>query len=428
MSFSAYPSSMRFLFSRLSGYSRNRNRLPITSPIQASYNDQIIFDLPPNSKIDLNTVTLHASITTTCSGGTTPSHMPPRFSGCLIQSLQVEINGTTVQLTEQYAHLYQLLMMYQAGDAVQRMSIGELSRLHNDSNSVVMTSVPIMVKFALGFLGCGKVIDTGLTGGIRVSLRLVPSTAFITKGNPTSTTFTMSSMAVTYETINIDDGLYDRMLQERLASGSTIPICYTNYMAFLGGQQAINNSLNRIAVNTQSLDYLLSTVLPSDYNTSGTGNVWNAELGTSYWFKKGLTSGGITSSVATIGSTNVPNYRPASAVETWAQTLDALNCSLDQYGSLMDVFNNGSISTSATSTTFSRIFVESFYLAAFKFCHGNDASYGDRYISGLDTRGSAVPISVQNFASGTGDVVPLTFAQCTSQINVGMGRQIQYVM
>lgn len=426
-SFSGYPASLRFVFNRLVSYSRNRVKQPIVGPQSASNGDTVIYEIPAGVKIDLSTLSFHGTVTTTATGGTTPSCVIPRFTNCLIQQMQVDANGCTLYSLDNYCHAYHLMMSVGGGDLAEfRGSVnGEFGRNYTaTTNSTVMSALPIVMKNFLGPLGSNKVIDTNLTGPIRVSMRLVPKEALITVGSPTSITFKMESMFISYDTIQINDDMYDRMMMQRLQSGNTIPWVFNNYKSFLGSTGSTDGLTNRVPVNTTSLDYIIHTVLPSDYSGSA-GNAFH--LGSSYYMKKGVA--GITGAQFQLGSTYIPQYRPMAPIELISHTFDSLGISGDMNGTSVTEFGNASATNTAglTGNVLQDIYINSFFMYAVKLCHGSDpGEFAGRTLSGIDTTGSSVLLSCQTFG-GSNNAVPLTILCQSSILNIGAGRQLQLI-
>ena len=423
-SFSGYPASLRYVFSRLAGYARNRSRMPVTSPVEATHGDTIVYEIGPNQLVDLSTITFGFNCTTTADGGTN-SHVPPSNTNCLVENLMIEVNGIPVQNTANYHHVYDLYAKYHQGnDAENKGKIGDWVSVYKNQNSVVLTNVPLVIRNMLGFFASGKCIDTGLTGPIRVSMRVADSKAMITKGSPTSTTFKMTNMYISYDTISISDGIYNEMMQARLASGGMISIPFTNFTTYMGSLTNVDNAVNRIGVNCQSLDYILHTVIPEAYNGS-TSRVYDAETETSAFFNKGHLD--IYGSQVQVGSVFLPNYRQQNALEIFCHTTDSLNLTGDLLGGFASAFYPTVGAAALTSKSLTEIYTEKYFLHAIRLCHGNDFEYGSRLISGLDCRGSSVQVSATTYSTSAGNVYPFTIILSTAQLNIAAHRQLQFV-
>ena len=92
----SYPKSMAFSVSRLSGFSKQGVKLRPMSQQTANPGDVVVYELPANTIVDLRTFSPFALGTTTAGDGTTPTVLFPKHIETLIDSIQVEINGTLV--------------------------------------------------------------------------------------------------------------------------------------------------------------------------------------------------------------------------------------------------------------------------------------------------------------------------------------------
>ena len=423
-----YPVSMRYLFNRLA-FGRNRVKQPIIAPTSAGPDSLLVFEIPANQKVDLSTVSIHFDASTSLTGEATDSVMLPRWTNCLIQTLSIDIGGVTVQQTDNYGHWQYLYNCYMAGDTKNARSIIEWGGVNTDGSSMRMSDIPLAFKSMLGLLSCGKVLDTGLTGAIRISIRLAPSSCLITKGAPTSVSYTLSNMSIQYDVVTLLDNLYDDLVHKRLQSGDVIPIVYNNYTSYLGNQSSsVDNASARFSVSTQSLDYIHATLLPATY--SDVNQTYNTDTGTSTYFDKG-SSQPITGVQLQLGGSYYPNYRPQLA-EVYSFTSDALGISSDLLGSFDPSFSAKALSTAVTSTSTDRPlskYNRNFFLASFRLCSGGSYDLGSALISGLDTRGNAQTISVQYYASGVGQsCIPLIWCQTSAILNIGAGKQLQLVL
>ena len=429
MSFTQYPANLRYIMNKLTGFSRSRVRMPILTPTSASQNDIIIFEIPSGVKFDPSTLAVHFNLTTTNTGGATPSCYPPKHTNCMIQTLSVDVNGLNVQTTDNYSHWHSLWMSYCGGDRTQ--ALGSHIEFTNNYptasiNSCMLTNVPLVFRNFMGILGSSRIIDTNLTGPIRVQLRLSPINAFVQKGGGTNT-YSLSSMTVHFDTIQINDGIFDQMIASRLANGDTIPFTYNNYLTYLGQQTAsVDQAVNRFSINVQSLDYIFHTLLPSDYNSA-------ADINTTFlqspFFLKGEANRKITGAQLQVGSSFVPNFRQNGPAELFSMTCDAMGIGNDVLGSTDSKFVGKVLTGAATSGFLSDSYTYGYFLAGFRLCAGSQYDLGSSLLSGLDTRGANTLLSVTTYAdSGSAAVIPMSICQFTSTLQIGAGRQLQLIM
>lgn len=432
------PASLRFMTSKLAGFARNRVKVPVLTPASATNGDLVLMELSAGQKIDLSTLSMHFLATTTVVGGTTPTIAPPMYTSSLIQQLSIDVNGVNIASIDNYNHLWGSLANYTAGDHCQLYgsTTGEWTRnLSTGTTGVTLTALPMVVKSFLGPFASNKIIDTSLTGPIRISIRVAPTAAMIVTGSPTSWTFSMTQISFQYDVVMLDSS-YDAMIQARLSDGGTVPWSFTSYTSYQGSSASLEGLSLRVPCNVQSLDYLLLTYSPSDYITAGNTleaaaggkENWSGTLGTgtSRFFTKGEVNKALTSYSFQIGATSVPSYRMNNACECLSMTSDALGKYSDLQGSVNTFFNAGVASGAMTNTT--SAYTYGFTLCAAKLCAGNDYEYGQKLLSGLDTRGSNILISANLNGAGGASVFPLLFLQYTSTLNIGQNRQLMLVL
>lgn len=77
------------------GYNPVRQKYKIMTMAQTQFsaNDQIVFTLP-EGLVDLTTLTLHGKLTTTATGGTTPSTYAPPIEA-MIDSIYIDVKCAT---------------------------------------------------------------------------------------------------------------------------------------------------------------------------------------------------------------------------------------------------------------------------------------------------------------------------------------------
>ncbi len=416
-----YPQNLKYVLNSLSGFSRMRNKLTLPFT-QGRAGDIIYFKLPSNCMIDLATLSFHFDLTTTNASN---NMIPPQYTGCLIDMLSVDINGVNVQTIPQYAHLYKILAQYQSGDQRNRNGFLEWVGMTDvaPGNLATLTNVSLAIKQFLGLLGSNKIIDTNVLGEVTVSMRLIPNIAFIA-GN-TAGTYTMSNMSVQFDSINLDNPVYQQSIYRQLEQGD-LRFGYQNVITNFGGASTFPVS-QTFSVSTQSLDYLIGTLIQSSINTGG--NVYNAIAGSSFYFNHGTSN--ITSAQYQIGTVLLPNYRPTLA-EQLSYTLDSLNLTSDVTGKSSETFKPiigyaPSFTTAGLTNDTQLInYANGNYCFAARLCHGDKGN--GPLISGLSTQGTNTMINFRVEGTGATTYVPCVWAITTSTLTIGAGRQISLVV
>ena len=419
-----WPQNMKYVLNEISSFSRQRSKLQLNFA-SAKAGDTIYFKIPSGVLFDMSTLGVHFSITTTATG-TAGTVLPPCYSSCLIDTLTVDIGGVTVQNIQQYGQLYRLLSHYKAGDTVNRAGFLEWVNMSQGmpGTATVLTNLPLAWKNWLGFLGQNRLVSTDLLGEITVSIRLAPNSCLI-GATGTAPTYSLSDMSVQFDVISIDSPTYNQSLMKQMEN-SGLKLGYQNITTFLGGSSSYPVS-SSFSVSTQSLDYLIGTVLRSNFNDSLAGIIHSGNTGTSSYFQCG--DGTISSAMFQIGAVQVPGYTIANAAECLAVTLDALSLSQDIVGSSNDMFKPintvfPSILTGGSWQTASHYanYTNGNFMFAIRTCHG-DTSAGP-LLSGINTLGNTQTIQFRVTGSGTNQMVPLVYALSTATLTILPGRQL----
>lgn len=424
-----YPPNLKYVLNSLSGFSRMRNKLTLPFAT-AKANDIIFFKLPTNTMIDLSTLSFHYDLTTTSTGWC----FPPQYSSCIIEQISIDINGITIQQIPMYNQIYKIMGNYTTGDQKFRNSFLENVGLTDvsPSGTAGVNGASFAIKQWLGLLGSNKIIDTSILGEITVSMRLVPNIAFMS--SVTTSTYSLSSLSVQFDSCNLDNPVYQQSIYRQLEQGG-LKWGFQNIITNFGGSSTLPVS-QTFSVSTQSLDYLIGTILQADYNTAGNAYVQSAS--TSHYFNHGCTAAGtITNAVYQIGTINIPNFR-CTIPEQLSYTLDSLGLNGDITGRSSENFKaaigyNTPQSTAGLTNGGNSVaglysnYANGNYCFASKLCVG-DKSNGP-IISGLSTMGTNTTINFRvDGTSGSTAYIPLVFAVCTSVMTIGAGRQISLVI
>lgn len=427
MSYSAYPASMRFLLNSLNGFARNRTKTLVSYPQTAGPSDLIVCEIPSGCIVDVNTLSFHANLTTTATGTAPVYCLPPKWSASMVQYLQVDVNGVTTFQCDQYNQLANSWYRFNAGDRERNLgTLFEFSRNTTavpTSGTTVLTSVPFFIKGWMGsILGSQKMINTSITGPIKISIRLCPLAAFLTKG---TCGFSLTNMEFHYDTVVCEDGFYNELIMRQLESGPLM-IPFTNYTCSMASQQALNNCTNRFSVSTSSLDAIWHTVLPSDYNVANS-NLQPETESSRYFFHGDSNIGNVQ---VQLGNTYIPQYKFNSAAELASMTLDGLGLGNDVLGSLQETFKGSSnVVGTQDKWTYLNKYTHGNFLSYFRLNAGNSYDYGVRLKSGINTQGTNAYINVttntDSATTGNPNVLPISWAEYTSTVAVGKYRQIQ---
>lgn len=414
---SAYPKSMQFAVSRLAGYSKNGVKLRPMSQSTAVAGDVVVFELPVNTIVDLRTFSILSLGSTSGATGTGNAVRFPKHVESLIDSIQVEINGTLIDsgfLT--YHQLNKLYMDYFCGvdkNATLRslMQNGDLTATgaitSNAATDGLDSNVLLCFNSFLGFLSCKcPVIDTSILGQVRVLVRLAPNSVLLGKGTFTAG-YSLSNIFATIDVISVNDGFYYDMVQQRLAE-APIEVMFDRYYVFQNGIGS-GGQTTRWAVSTQSLDWVIGLLQPNTSRT--TPNVINTTTLTSESFTR--SGANITDSVFFFNNIQYPNYVPRNDDGTvLTETLQNLNVLADLVGG-----GDSGLRTFAN-------WQNNFWCHVHRFNHIPDAGDDNRLISGLNTLGANSQGVWQTTGTAT-NVWPSVFVKTTATLAIGQGRMLE---
>lgn len=419
---------MSFVVSRLASYSKQTTKMRPMSQDSANPGDVMVFELPPNTLVDLRTFSVPSLGSTTCSGGTAPSCVFPKHIETLIDSIQIEINGTLVDSGFiGYYQLHKLYMDYLAGvdkNSTMRSLLqqGDLTTLGFTSGAVgssalaistTQTNTPIVFNSFLGFLSAKcPIIDTSILGQVRVLIKLAPASVLLIGGTavPTSYTYQLTKLFATIDVISMGDGMYYDMIQQRLQQ-APIEVMFDRYFVFQNGRVGSAQTC-RWAVNTQSLDWVIGTLFHDDSranpslidpitNTSRTFKRTGTEVNESRFFYNGIP---------------YPAYAPSTTDGTiLLNTLQNLNVIQDLVGGADPALNS-----------YDR-WKASFFAHVHRFNHLPSSDDDNRLISGLNTQGqnSQGTWDTTATAGATAFYYPQVWAKCTSTLEIGPNRSFQ---
>ena len=297
MEFGSFPKNLAYNVKSLSGFSKTVVKLTPTpnGPVEAGSTFKV--RLPPNTLIDLRTLSLFYEGTCTSTGGAGFLRFP-RLSSSIIDTLNIYVNGTLIENIQAYGDLYNCLYdISAAGDQTAKRylensdpSIYVDSTINTTYNDATCGKVLKATAFAgglaahaskqvfcvnnwLGFLGSSStpVIDTNDTGIIEIEIRLKNSTILWSTNSdaagadPTLTgaSYKIDNISFNVNKIVFNDPLYYNLKASKLL-GDGLTIGYQTYICSKSGAQLKSTSMNiNTNINTTSLDQLILTSSPA---------------------------------------------------------------------------------------------------------------------------------------------------------------------
>ena len=476
---SVLPSNLSFFMSRLQGVSTSHFKVNPQTTSSVGPNNLIRFELPSNTLLNFRSIRLLFNADATGVGVSLPNDI-----SSLIERVSVYIGGVLVANGfngyNTLVHGKAALQGYKCGtlshpEMVRKKNYhsgittdlsGGQSEATTDSDGLYFYCID---NFE-GFLGSiePSIMDTGLVSTIVIEIALADATVCSVSANrelpaliPANQTdgsggfdlsgggtpsYSISNMTMQVEVLSLATNVIDTIVEQRVAQVGYLSIPFKNYFSFS------NNHTNttRFNVNSASWDRLWivyrnkgyatkhapvrikgyktvggftsdtsgGTVIQDlgrpEYDFGGVLNT-NAEKYKPYYFNftesKGIdSSGNVTPGTRTtyqlqINSANVPSY-PLTATEAYAMSMN----SLDYYD------KNHKLSLHQ--------YKMNYFVQCFRFCLP-DSDYS-RLASGLDCRGVSSSCSLNTV--GLSECNVTMFAECTSELRVGAGRQLEVIV
>lgn len=404
---SSYPKAFSYYLSRLDNFSRQKIKIMPLANVDFSANDQIAIDLP-QGLVDLTTFTLQGYATTN-AGATHGIYLP--FAEGLIDSVSVEIGGQSVQggFTN-YAELFKVFRDYQFEDKKNFRRILQLEGLQDGtlSDTATTANVPFAIYNWLGFLGSVPVLDTTLMPPVRIYIRLAP-TAVLTKsasGNANVPSYRLSNVRANVDLLDIADGVYYSMIQQRLAQ-APLEVPFTTYQTVTGGLGTAAQSL-RWSTSADCLEAVIATFKGQTANGFGANTITKY----SNYFNRVGTN--VDTSVFRVNGIPYPSIACENAIgDVFVDTAHTLGASQDTLGS-----------TDAAMNSFVN-WRDNFWVHAHSFTYP-DAEDSHRLV-GLSGRNAALLGTWETTGSAT-NITPLMWLKFKSILRIGSGRFCETIL
>jgi len=297
MEFGSFPKNLAYNVKTLSGFSKTVVKLTPTpnGPVEAGSTFKV--RLPPNTLIDLRTLSMFYEGTCTSTGGNGYLRFP-RLSSSIIDTLNIYVNGTLIENIQAYGDLYNALYdISAAGDQTAKRYLensdpsiyveNTVNTTYDDARcgKIVKatayagglashaTKQVFCINNWLGFIGSSStpVIDTNDTGVIEIEIRLKPATIlWATNGDaagadPTvaGPNYKIDNISFNVNKIVFNDPLYYNLKASKLL-GDGLTIGYQTFICSKSGAQSKSTSMNiNTNINTTSLDQLILTSAPA---------------------------------------------------------------------------------------------------------------------------------------------------------------------
>ena len=463
MSFS--PQLVYFL-DRLSGFSTNVFRLEPQGSTNSGPNSITRITLPSNALLNTRSFKLHF-LASTVAASSVGGRLPADIS-TLVE--RVEISAGGVQLS-QGTNFYNTLVNAKAAlmgsrcDSVTGHS--ELVRANKfDGNSVGAnvgddevysgTGTPHVIDKWEGFLGTcePRILDASILPDLVVSIYWAPNTVLAScKQNTTNALFTakpdagasavyeIKNIHASIETVALADSVYDNMVAGMIASKGFVEIPFKQYFSF----HNTHTGSSRFTVATQSLDRIWMAWRLSSYNTldaphavpgystaAGIAGGAAADNKTAIESLPGLLSdyGGMHGTGATEKYiTEYQRFAEPGAADALKYQLQLNGAMYPQYAAgtedMYQITKNslpGPVKYGLTKEQLR----DSYFVQCVRL--NMPDSEMTRQLSGLDTRSVSLNGYVNTTGTLTADANLMIFAECSSSLRVGAGRQLEIII
>ena len=454
----SYSPQLVYFLDRMSGFSTNIFKLMPSGSDSSGPNSISRITLPSNALLNTRSFKLHF-LASTVAASSVGGRLPADIS-TLIE--RVEISAGGVQLS-QGTNFYNTLVNAKAAlmgsrcDSVTGHS--ELVRANKFDGDVVAsgagidetysgTGTPHVIDKWEGFLGTcePKILDASILPDLVVSIYWASNSVLAScKQNTTNTLFTtkpdsgaeaavyeIKNIHASIETIGLADSVYDNMVASMIASKGYIEVPFKNFFAFSN----THTGSSRFTVATQSLDRIYLAWRESTYSTLDAPHAIPG-----YSTAAGVAAGALTPVVLSDyggahGTGAVEKYITNYQKFTEPGAEGALKYQLQLNGAMYPQFSAGMedmyqiTKNSLPGPVKYGITKEQLRDSYFVQCVRLNMpdSEMSRTLSGLDTRSVSLNGYINTTGTLTADANLMIFAECTSSLRVGAGRQLEIVI
>jgi hypothetical protein len=446
---SDFPRNLAYSIKSLAGFSKTTVKLTPDKYNDVKSTETIRVKLPPNSLIDLRTLSMFADVSTTSTAG--KCHIPA-YSSSLIEQLNVYINGTMVENISQYNVLYNTLYSLDGGgvDQVSKRFLenvdpsvgydvdtaGLMSIVSNTDGTVANDlKKKIAINNWIGMISSlsTPVIDTNDTSDIILEIRFASAKVLWQAGATalTGAEFELDDIRFTISKIVFNEPTYYNYKARQLL-GDGLKLGYNTYIANKGSEVAKASSLSyTINVNSTSLDQVIATFHTAGYQT------WdNLKL------SAGATAAVTPYNVASVTATttdlfNQSKYFQRDAIGLTGSSFEINNVMMNPYPlPLEEVYNETIIALGNLNIDMaSGVSPGCSSLAAFRkyyFAHilslENISTDSAFYKAGLDGRANSMTITYKTQFTTTQNCTPMLFCKTTRMLQINEGHQVTVIV
>ena len=470
---SNYPAYLSYYLKEFSGVSTATFKVPPQASAALGAHKQMSFCLPTNTLVSCKDIRLIFSASTTVNGTSKAARLPAAKS--LIERIVVTAGGIQIDsgISNQNV-LEQALDNMKAREHDPVDSHSQMVRNHNGYNNVAFggaagTAATTIAEAYNSNNGATQfsvdlgnffrtvspnMLDLSLMPEITVTIYTADNSvitsgvatgtvANFTTAGDNQTTYEISNYSLLVPCYSIDDGMYQKVIQARMADSGYLTCSWDGYDAF----NDTFNGVTRCASAASSLDKIIAVFRKSDYNAkngavavSGYNN--NLVIGNpltqaaTVALEQPATYGGAKYLSAPMNFTspmkelptgaNINDREPELAWSINSVRYPQFNANLAaHYQLLKDAFE-----VDRTQSQSYLEYLTNRFQVALKL--NLPQSTAMRAKSGLDLRGSNSSILLSNVSgdikTGTAEANVLLFLQSTRELRVGVGKTLQLIL
>lgn len=466
---SVLPSNLSFFMSRLQGVGTSHFKVNPQTTGSIVGGNIVRFELPSNTLLSFRSLRLMFNATTTPL--VNPISLPNDISS-LIERCSVYVGGVLVANGfngyNTLIHGKAALQGYKCGMLAHPEMVRAIK--YHDSDLTPLTSIlaetysptddynAFCIDNFEGFLGTCEpsIMDTGALSTIVIEFQMADANvcgtslgrdlegsgaADFTDDATVQPVYTLTNMTLQVEVIQLATNVLDTIVEQRIAQVGYLSVPFKNYFSFSN----THSSTTRFNVNSASWDRLWVIYRDENYNTKkapvrikgykkkgafvslaianadltnfdiglpeydvgGTGSLGtNAEKYKPFYFN--FKQIGLSSTARfqlSINSANIPSY-PMTVPEAYAMSMNSLDYYDKNHKMTLDQYKNN------------------YFVQCFRFCLP-DSDYS-RLASGIDCRGVSSSCAITT--NGVTSCNMTLFAECSSELRIGAGRQIEVVV
>lgn len=477
----------------MKNYSKTQIRMlgSTTSALHAG--DSITFHLPAAKIVDLASLRFSMNISTEAVDSADATHMVglPKYTSSLIDQMEITCNGISVQNIQRYNMIYNIVKDYSCDYEKLQQKLfnnadpsvdytlaanGDFTKYSTYGNSGVVAVNSFRKLYTIddfiGFLDFSKgdrtsFFSTNLVGDFEIRYTFAPNSVLWTQAAnaPASPAYTITNMVGYIDAIEFKDSAYVDALEKKMTSidpgtgERTLHLMpYKNYKSYTGTTTG-NNGLTtmRVVENTSSLDKIIFTYIPTNFNTISTLQLGNqaeilpaaaptiaqVQAGSippilfNYEYLKATKNPHLLNSSRYFRRTGLAlGYNPERTSTGQIQfELDSqdLHNPMDMasvYQETLKAFelDHNNINKCNVGIRHFNTWLSDFFVSAYSVSHVGGKTKGV-LVSGVDTMSTAVNVAVKVLRSVRGlnnvhAAIPLLITECTSILKIGQGRAV----